>query len=186
MTLFEYLAIAFSLVFSFAAMRLVAGLPYAVQPDRRYWIHLALVSVSLVAAVNVFWILWAYREATWTLPRFWLVLSIPGSMYYCACTLVPEHASAVADWRAHYYSVRQRYFVGFTVWCALTFSAATVILDMPWLHRGRFGQVGMLSLALLGSVSASERIHSMIAIVLLLLTVVMALTVFTEPVSLAS
>ena len=43
MTLFEYLAIAFSLVLSFAAMRLVAGLPYAVQADRRYWVHLVFV-----------------------------------------------------------------------------------------------------------------------------------------------
>ena len=37
MTLFEYLAIAFSLVLSFSAMRLVAGLPYAAHPNRRYW-----------------------------------------------------------------------------------------------------------------------------------------------------
>jgi len=34
-TLFEYLAIAFSLVFSFAAVRLVGGLPYALEPGRR-------------------------------------------------------------------------------------------------------------------------------------------------------
>ena len=33
MSLFVYLAIAFSLVFSFAAIRLVSGLPYALDPS---------------------------------------------------------------------------------------------------------------------------------------------------------
>ena len=36
MTLFEYLAIAFSLVFSFAAVRLVGGLPAALARGRGF------------------------------------------------------------------------------------------------------------------------------------------------------
>ena len=185
MTLFEYLAIAISLAFSFAAMRLVGGLPYAAQPGRRYWVHLVLVCVSLVAAVNVFWIFWSYRDSSWTLPRFWLALSVPGLMYYCACTLIPENASAVADWRSHYYSVRRRYFVGLTVWSVLILSAATIMLEMPWSHPARLGQGGMLLLGFLGSASASERVHSGIAVVLLLLVGGMAFTVLSLPGSLA-
>ena len=42
MTLFEYLAIAFSLVFSFIAARLVAGLPHALDSSRRYFVYLEL------------------------------------------------------------------------------------------------------------------------------------------------
>ena len=98
MTLFEYLAIAFSLVFSFAGMRLVGGLPYAVQPSRRYWIHLNFVCLLLLAAVVQFWIFWSYRTVEWTLPTFLLVLLSPGLIYYNACTLIPENSSAVESW----------------------------------------------------------------------------------------
>lgn len=38
MTLFEYLAIAFSLVLSSSAMRLIRALSHALQRDRRYWV----------------------------------------------------------------------------------------------------------------------------------------------------
>ena len=92
MTLFEYLAIAFSLVLSFSAMRLVAGLPHAAQPDLRYWVHLVFVSSLLLVTALAFWNLWNYRDATWTLPRFLLILTIPGLIYFLACTLVPEQA----------------------------------------------------------------------------------------------
>ena len=66
MTLFEYLAIAFSLVLSFSAMRLVAGLPYATQRGQ-YWVHLVFVLSQLLVTVVAFWNLWSFREATWTL-----------------------------------------------------------------------------------------------------------------------
>jgi len=118
MTLFEYLA-------------LLAGLPYAAQPGRRYWVHLVHVCGVLVLAVNVFWIFWSYKDASWTLPKFWLVLANPGLMYFNACTLIPEHASAINEWRGYYYSVRQRYFIGVTVWVFLVSCAATFILEMP-------------------------------------------------------
>ena len=62
MTLFEYLAIAFSLVFSFSAMRLVAGLPYAAQANRRYWVHLVFVSAHLLLTAVGFWNLWNFRD----------------------------------------------------------------------------------------------------------------------------
>ena len=96
MTLFEYLAIAFSLVLSFSAMRLVAGLPYAAQPNRRYWVHLSFVCILLLVTAVAFWNLWNYRDAMWTLPRFLLILATPGLIYFEACTLIPEQASTIA------------------------------------------------------------------------------------------
>jgi hypothetical protein len=46
MTLFEYLAIAFGLLFSMTALRLVGGLPAALDPDRRFWVHVMILSVA--------------------------------------------------------------------------------------------------------------------------------------------
>ena len=112
MTLFEYLAIAFSLVLSFAAMRLIAGLSYAAQPGRRYWVHLVFVLGHLFLTIIVFWNLWNLRDVTWNLPRFVLALAYPGLVYFTACALIPEQASAVDSWRSYYYSARRRFFIG--------------------------------------------------------------------------
>jgi hypothetical protein len=56
MTLFEYLAIAFSIVFSLSATRLLGGLSHVLQPERRYWVHATAVCGWLLAAIAVFWI----------------------------------------------------------------------------------------------------------------------------------
>ena len=78
MTLFEYLAIAYSLVFSFAALRLVAGLPHAIDASRRYFVHVGHVYIVLFATVGTFWTLWSVRDLEWTFARFLLQLAGPG------------------------------------------------------------------------------------------------------------
>ena len=93
MTLFEYLAIAFSLILSFAALRLIGGLPYAADPNRRYWVHLVFVCNHLAVVALVFWNLWSFRNATWTLPKFLIVLIIPGLIYFLACALIAAQFS---------------------------------------------------------------------------------------------
>ena len=99
MTLFEYLAIAFSLVFSFCGARLVSGLPHAVRQDRRYWVHLCFVVWQLFVTVFIFWVFWSFRNVNWNFPTFAIVLTSPGLVYFNACTLVPENPSSVESWR---------------------------------------------------------------------------------------
>ena len=77
MTLFEYLAIAFSLVYSFSAMRIVAGLPSATQHGRRYWVHLTFVCLALIATAGAFWGFWSFRGVDWTMPKFFMALAGP-------------------------------------------------------------------------------------------------------------
>ncbi len=181
MTLFEYLAIAFSLVLSFAAMRLIAGLSYAAQPDRRYWIHLVFVVGQLFLTIVAFWNLWNLRDATWTLPRFILVLAIPGLFYFTACALIPEQASAVESWRGYYYSARRRYFLGVAALALVVTFAATAILGLPWLHPARVSQLLGVGIGLIGASSSSERVHTGLALLILVVTFVVMPIVFLEP-----
>ena len=95
MTLFEYLAIAFSLVLSLSGMRLVAGLPHAIQAGRRYWVHLCFVCWQLVLTVMIFWLFWTFRSVNWNFVTFALVLASPSLIYFNACTLIPESPSSV-------------------------------------------------------------------------------------------
>jgi hypothetical protein len=181
MTLFEYLAVAFSLVFSFSAMRLLAGLPHAIQPGRRYWIHVAVVSLLLLATVALFWNFWSFRHVTWTFPRFLLVLSNPGLIYYNACILIPENPSAVESWRTYYYSVHRRFFVVLTCWVLTSITIGTVVLQEPWVHPTRLVQAALLGFGVAGVVSASERVHAIIVLLLLLFFVLVMLTIGLRP-----
>jgi hypothetical protein len=163
MTLFEYLAIAFSLVFSFSAMRLIGGLPHALAADRRYWVHLTLVLGQLFATVGVFWVFWSYRDVEWSLPRFLLALGSPALIYFNACALIPEVPASVDSWHDYYLSVRQRYFAGMVVWAFVVMAASTVILDMPWAHPARGSQVVFLAIGVIGLAFSDPRVHAGIA-----------------------
>ncbi len=184
MTLFEYLAIAFSLVFSFSGMRLVGGLLHAVQQQRRYWIHLCFVFWQLMATVFGFWAFWSFRSVEWNFPTFVLVLVSPGLIYYNACALVPENPEAVESWRDYYYSVRKRYFAGVSCWAlaALTISA---VIGMPLADPARGVQAVFLAAALVGVSSANERVQAGIALCLLLLTLLVMFSLGFRPGSFA-
>ena len=181
MTLFEYLAIVFSLVFSFSGMRLVGGLPHAVQPGRRYWIHLCFVCLQLLATVAIFWNFWSFRDVRWTFPTFLLALASPGLIYYNACMLIPENPSVVESWHAYYYSVHTRYFVGVTCWGFVSVFISTIVLQMPLIHPARAAQAAFLALGFAGAASASERVHAIIVFLFLLFYLLLMLTIELRP-----
>ena len=181
MTLFEYLAIAFSLVFSFAAMRLVAGLAHASHPHSRYWVHLSAVCVLLLMTVSVFWVFWSFREVSWTLPRFLLVLGSPALLYFNACTIIPEDPSSIPSWRDYYYSVRRRYYSGILCWVLMTATISTLVLGMSWSHPARLVQLSVVLTGLVGATSSSERVHAGIAILATAFMLSVAGSVMTPP-----
>ena len=185
MTLFEYLAIAFSLVFSFTALRLLAGLPYAAQPGRRYWVHFSFACVQLISTVVIFWVFWSYRDATWTFPRFLLILSSPALIYFNACTLIPENPSAVESWNTYYYSVRRRFFIGQLCWVLVVAGGTTVMLQMPWFHLARLSQGVYLLMFVMGAVSDSHRVHSGLVLCSVAIGLIAAFTLALQPGSLA-
>ena len=181
MTLFEYLAIAFSLIFSFTGMRLVAGLPHAAERRRRYWVHLSFMCFQLLATAMIFWLFWSFRTVEWNFPTFLLVLASPGLIYFNACALVPEDPSAVESWHDYYYSNRRRYFIGICCWILVLVTISTVVLKLPLVHPARALQAMMLAAAVVGATSANERVHSGLAIFCLALILLLTFTVAFWP-----
>lgn len=181
MTLFEYLAIAFSLLFSFSVMRLVSGLPHAVRRGRRYWIHLSFVCLQLFATVLIFWLFWSLRTVVWNFPAFMLVLTSPGLIYYNACTLIPENPSAIESWSDYYYSVRTRYFIGISCWMLAAATISTVVLELPLLHPARGAQAAFFAAGVVGATSASPRVHAGLVVLVVLLLLVTVPTVALWP-----
>ena len=185
MTLFEYLAIAFSLVLSFSSIRLVGGLPHAIQRDRRYWIHLAFVVVLLSTVANTFWVSWSYRDVPWNYPKFLLALAEPAFVYFLAATIVPENPSTVGSWRGYYYSVRRRYFVVVACWVVLISTNSSVLLELPLSHPVRFWHLGIFAVSVCGAISPNPRVHMGLALVSLFASAAAIFSLFIQPAALA-
>ena len=172
MTLFEYLAIAYSLVFSFAALRLVAGFPHAIDASRRYWIHVVYVCLALFSALALFWAHWSAREIAWTFPAFLINLAGPGMIYFLSCTLIPDEPSSVQSWRDYFFSVRMRFFSGLCIWAVLMLANTTLLLGIPLFHPIRIVHLGVLVLGIAGLASDRPSTHRMILIWAALVAVV--------------
>ncbi|KPK57579.1 MAG: hypothetical protein AMS21_11280 [Gemmatimonas sp. SG8_38_2] len=177
MTLFEYLAIAFSLVLSFSGMRLISGLSFVVQKRNRYWVHSAFVCFQLSSTLAVFWNFWALRAVEWTFPSFVIALMSPAIIYYNACVLVPEDASNVASWRDYCFSVRKRCFIGLTAWMVIVAVISLVVVAVPPLHPMRAFHVLMLAASVSGLLSENPRVHEALSIFYLSI-LAFAMTVF--------
>jgi hypothetical protein len=66
MTLFEYIAVAVSIVLSFGAVHLLDGLPQALDRARSLWPQTLLVINLLWLHVHFWWVFWSYhRVETW-------------------------------------------------------------------------------------------------------------------------
>jgi hypothetical protein len=164
MTLFEYLAIAFSLVLSFSAMRLISGLPFVSQKHNRYWVHYTFVCFQLFATVAVFWNFWALRGVEWTFVTFVMALASPAVIYYNASVLVPENPSEVQSWRDYYFSIRRRYFIGLTFWMGIVAMLSVAVLSVPIFHPLRGFNVLILVASVSGLLSENPRVHGTLAV----------------------
>lgn len=180
MTLFEYLAIAFGLLFSMTALRLVGGLPAALDPDRRYWVHLALLIVLLVSSASGFWTFWSMSGVQWTFPRFALALGMPAVMYFNACALVPADPADVPSWRDYYFGVRTRLFAGVAAWAVVAAFGATVNLGMPIAHPARVVQALVAAIGLAGWSSSRARVHEGLAVLFAVVILLVAASVGAE------
>jgi hypothetical protein len=169
--LFNYLAIAFGLLYSVAALRVLGGLPGALVPDRRYGLHLGLTFDMLLLITISFWTFWSLREVRWTFPGFALALLVPGLLYYCAAVLVPENPERIGSWRDHYFAMRRRWYGGFGLWGLAAGLSATVNLDMALSHPARAIHAGAFLIGVAGFSTSSPRVHAVIVAMIGLLLV---------------
>jgi hypothetical protein len=172
MTLFEYLAIAFSLLYSLAALRLLGGLPSALERGRRHPLHFGLCLVLLFLVTISFWVFWSLRDVEWTFAGFLAALAIPGSLYYSAAVLIPENPEDVASWRDYYFKVHSAVFGGLALWALAAATSASVNLGMGLVHRARLVHVTALCIGLTGAASSSHRVHAALLSLMGILTVV--------------
>ena len=181
MTLFDYLIIAFGLLFTGAAMRLIGGIGSALHPERRYWVHAMLTLAQLLGIAFSFWNFWSLKALDWTLPKFLLVLLIPGLLYYCASIIIPENPNDVTSWREHYFSVHVRFFTGLACYTLVVIATSFLILDLPLIHPVRLGQIAAIIISVVGAISSKPKVHAGIVVILMIMIVGMAVSIASQP-----
>lgn len=184
MTLFEYVAVAASLLCSFSAVRLLAGFSAAFRPDRRYWVHSVFVVQGVVMISMNWWLFWGLRDVDWSYPRFLVALLPLAVVYVQATLLVPADPGLVRSWRDHYFQIRSRFFsLGVAYVVSLTL-VTVVLLHHPLLHPRRAFPAAFIGMQAAGALSGDVRLHAGLAIGTVLLTGV-ALVLSSEPGALA-
>lgn len=172
MTIFEYLAIAYSLVVSFTVLRALSGLQQASSAGGFYWVHLAWICVVLGAAFQYFWGFWAFRNVEWSQPIFLLVLASPALLYVMACILTPESPSRIDSWRVYFYSVRLRLFLVGLCFQLVSIATLLLVIRLPPNEPVVIAQTVLLATWIAGAVSSRSSVH--IAIVCIAIAVLIA------------
>jgi hypothetical protein len=169
MTPFEYLATGSSLLYSVAALRVLGGIPSALDPARRYSLHVALTFVLLALVLIDFWVFWSFRDVEWTFLGFVFALLNIFMLYYCAAALIPENPETVKSWREHYFTMRRRTYGGLAAYGLAFFVNVSVNLGLALQHRSRAVQLTFFAVGVAGMASARPRVHGLLVLILALM-----------------
>ena len=165
MTHFEFIAVAMSIVLSFAVLRLLDALPHVAAREKRYPIHALWVAMLLFWCAMFWWVSWASsaRKGEFSFPMFLLMVTPPGLFYLSATALVSHAPAGVPSWREHFWSVRRRFFG-----CALALVISLILLTTamggaPLSHPIRLAQSVLVCVFFTGLISEKERTHRTVA-----------------------
>ncbi len=163
-TPFDHVAVAFAMVMSLAAVRLLDGLRPALSPQGGWWVQATWVAQKLAGLALTWWVFrWLRTDVTWTAPAFLWVLIAPGLLFLQASALVSPDPLAITNWRAHFFGMRRWFFAveaGFIVHSILT---STLLRGVPIRDPLRLLQGIALVMSFVGIASARPRLHLVLA-----------------------
>ena len=178
MTLFEYLAVAFSIVLGFSLSHLLGSVRSIFDANRRYSAHIGFFFFLLLLHPQLWWALWdIHDDASWNLFTFLYTLSGPGLLYLMTTSAVPIDRSQSPDWKDHFVSSR-RWIFGFTAaYAAWGIGEVYWVFEVPLLHPYRVIQVSLLLISLAGALLRSSRMDRF-AVTLMLIILIGSQLVF--------
>ncbi len=179
MSIFEFVLTGLTLVLALVITRLLGGLRWIFDPQRRYWVHALMVLQMLVLTSLIWWGLWYARDVQWTYLSFAYNLLIgPGTLYFTATLLVPDNPRRVRSWREHYYKIHRPFFGAFAALVLIIFAGSLVYTNTPLWHFTRVIQAVALITCVFGYLSTQHRVH--VVIVSILAVAITVAVVFSE------
>lgn len=165
MSLFEYLTISFSLVLSFAVIRIIAALPAILDATRRDWVHFAWTAYTLLAPSWMWWNMWAYHDVSWNYFSFLSILTGPSLFLVQVTALVPSNVAAVSSWRMRFESQARLFFSAGAAWWLLAIGNSWLLLGVPLTYPTRIIYFSVLGGFLYAAFRPSRRLHAALAII---------------------
>jgi hypothetical protein len=108
MSLFEYLAVAISIVLGFSLTHLLGSVPSVFGTSRRYSVHAVFFVFLVLLHPQLWWALWdLHDDSSWTLLTFFYTLMGPALLYLTATSLIPADRSFSERWDVHFESARR-------------------------------------------------------------------------------
>jgi len=182
MDLFNYISIAFSFVYTAAALRLLGGLSSATNKDSRYIVHLLFIVVQLISIIMSFWGAWAVRDLEdWKLYKFILVLMDGALYYFIATVLVPENPNEIESWKDYYFKNKHKLYYTILLFLIYIQVNAFVLTNQDFFHPAQIFSLISLIPIYFGLKSKNHKIHFAIVIYYLIQVVTMVFTVSSEP-----
>ena len=181
MTLFEYISVLVSIILSFGVVRLLDGVSVALRRNSGSPLLGLWILIALWLHVHVWWVLWSYKDAAWSYPRFLLFLASPFLLYSIAITLVPGGLTTATRGQDLFYSVRVRFFGLLATWMAVVSLINWQVLDTPLLTRVRLGHVGYIALCGVGAASPKPRVQVLVLALNVVVMVLLVARVFYAP-----
>ena len=161
MTLFEYIAIATSLILSFSLARTLTNIAPIFAAEHRYWVHSAWVLGLLVSHASLFWQIWLYEDVeAWTLLEFILLLMGPILLLVGASLLVP--VEPVSDYQRHFESIRVPYYSVLIALHLQPIPLAHLLFDIPLLNPLLLSALIITSAAAVGLISRSPPVDKVL------------------------
>ncbi len=143
------------------------------------------VGLKLLQYFNVLWLLWASRDVSWDYGRFLAQLGPPLILYLQASALVTSSPQSVESWRAHFYAIRRRFF-GLNFFFGFSFILAGLVAAGPevgWIPplQAVANAVGIAAISTVGLMSDSHRVHSALALFVVLGNIRLVTLIYSIP-----
>ena len=173
MTQFEFISVAVSIVLAISAARLLAALPHAMAPGRRYWVHSLWSLILLAPHLGFWWAIWTYRNIDpWTFRGFASLMLTPAFLFLSVSALVSDSPAAIGCWREHFYRQHRIFFslflaalvsIPFRQFVVLGDAAAPLIEGAPEYLFPL--QLGFVVIPVIGIIATSERVHAILVVI---------------------
>ena len=172
MSQFEYVMIMVSLILALALAQALRGLSEIVTSNKRYWPHAIWLVTFVLLILQAWWAYWDFNVIEiWTVTAYIATMIMPVILFASIYLLVPATREADIDWRNHFYSVRPWFFVlGFLI-LSMGIFITTWYFDTPLLHPYRVFHAIFLGIWIVGIMSASERVHKALAVLMMVSTI---------------
>jgi hypothetical protein len=183
--LFEFILIITSVIFALAVAQILSGISRIAQSEAKietFVPHSIWVFNLFIFIFLIWWASWEFRDNQWTFPQYAYMLIAPTLLFFSCSLLVPQQLEGKeVSMEEHFFRIRRPLFVSYFFAALAVIVDGNLLADEPVWHKGRFGHLAILGLAIWAYFSSNKNAHKIIAIMTMLAFVALITVRFWNP-----